>query len=96
MPEVKQGNDVESQNTPNRKTSPQVYGSDTEHQTRSTPVQCLNDSQENQPEVQEFIVDTKATHIGDDDNPPPKTTAPQIEFRLVRDETRNELYMPQS
>ena len=52
-PELKQRIDIESHTSPIRETSPQVIGSDTEplleNPTRSTPVQCLNDSQETYP-----------------------------------------------
>ena len=47
-PELNQKNVVESQRSPIRQISRQVSGSDTESflgcPTRSTPVQCLNDS----------------------------------------------------
>ena len=56
MPETKQRNDVESQTSPMKETSPQVAGSSTEpllgNQTGSTPVQSLNDSNESQSEIQ--------------------------------------------
>ena len=48
--------DVESQTLPLRETSPQESGSDTEsflkNQTRSTPVQCPNDSKKQQHDIQ--------------------------------------------
>ena len=100
MPELKQRNDVESQISPRKETSPQVSGSDTKpllrNQTRSTPVQCFKDSQEIQPENQELTVDTTANHSGDEISPSPKNSASQIEESLVKNETRNELYMPPS
>ena len=49
-------NDVESQKLTIKETSPQVSGFNAEsllpNQTRSTPVQCLNDSKKQQPETQ--------------------------------------------
>ena len=100
MPDLKQKNDVDSQTSPIRETSPQECRSGTEplpgNQFRSTPLQCLNNSQENQPETSEISADTTASHSADDNSPTPKTTASQIEGRLVRDETTNELYMPLS
>ena len=78
-------------------TSPQVSRSDTEplrgNQNSSTPVQCLNESQESQPEIQELTVDTTANRSGDDKIPASKFTASQAEETLVRDETANELFI---
>ena len=52
----KQKNDVEAQTSPIKKTSPQKSGSDTEslleNQTRSIPVQCPIDSNNQQNEIQ--------------------------------------------
>ena len=56
MLEFRQKYDVESQTLPIKETSPQVSGSDTEslleNQTKSMPVQCLNDSKKQQHEIQ--------------------------------------------
>ena len=53
----KQKNDVEAQTSPVKETSSQVSGSDTEslleNQTRSIPVQCPNDSNKRQNEIQQ-------------------------------------------
>ena len=53
---IKGKSDVESQTSPIRETSSQVSGSDTVsllgNQTRSTPVQCPNDSKKQFPEIQ--------------------------------------------
>ena len=52
----KQKNDVEAQTSPIKETSSHVSGSDTEssldNQTRSIPVQCPNDSNKQQNEIQ--------------------------------------------
>ena len=52
----KKKNDVEAQTSPIKKTSPKTSGSDTElplkSQTRSIPVQCLDDSNNQQDEIQ--------------------------------------------
>ena len=65
-------NFVESQTSPKRETSPQVSGFDTEsllgNQTRSTPVQCPNDSKKQQTEIQRYETDMTAN----DNIPPPK------------------------
>ena len=49
-------NDAEAQTSPIKKTSPQKAGSDTEslleNQTRRIPVQCPNDSNNQQNEIQ--------------------------------------------
>ena len=44
--EPKRKNDVEAQESRIKETSVQVPGSDTENQTRNTPLQCFNDSQQ--------------------------------------------------
>ena len=88
MPDLKQRNDVKLQTLPWKVTSPQILGSDTKpllrNRTRSTPVQVLNDSQENQSEKQSTI-DTSANHSGDQNIPPPENTALQLEERIVRE-----------
>ena len=66
MPELKRRKDVEPKMSPRRETSLQVSGSNTEplqgNQTGSIPVQCVNDSQEGQPETQEKLVRTTTNH----------------------------------
>ena len=83
-----------------KETSPEVFGSDTEplleNQTRSTPVQCPNDTKKQQHEIQGKITDMTTYDSGDDNIPLPKTTTSQIEEQLVRDDVTNELYMPLS
>ena len=77
-PEFAQKNDAESQTSPIKETSPQVSGSDTqsllENQTRSTPVQCLNDSKKQQHENQRNENDMTTPDSGDDNISPPKIT----------------------
>ena len=79
-------------------TSSQVSGSDTEslleNQTRSTPVQCPNDSNKQQNEIQPNETDMTTHDSGDDNIPPLKKTTSQIEERLVRYDITNEIYMP--
>ena len=91
---------VESQTSPIKETSPQVSGSDPEsfleNQTRSTPLQCLNDSKKQQPEIQQNETDMTTYDSGDDNISAPKTTTSHIEERLMRDDFTNELYMPLS
>ena len=96
----KQKNDVEAQKSPIKKTSPQKYGSDTEslleNQTRSIPVQCPNDSNNQQNEIQRNEISLTTYGEGDDNISPPEITNSQIQEQLVRDEITNELYMPLS
>ena len=100
MPESKQRNNVESQTSPIKETPSQVSGSDTEsllqNQTRSALVQCPNDSNKRQDEIQRNETDMTAKHSGDDIMSPPEIIASQIEERLVGDDATNELYMPLS
>ena len=99
-PEIKQKINVEAQTLPIKETSSQVSGSDTEslleNQTRSTPVQCPNDSKTQQNEIQRNGTDWTTYGNGDDNISPPKTTTSQIEGRLVRDDITNEFYKPLS
>ena len=100
MLEVRQRNDVESQTSPAKETSPQVSGCSTEPfieiQIGSTPVQSLNDSNKSQSEIQRHEMNTTANDNGDHNISPPKITKSQIEQQLVSDDTTNELYMPLS
>ena len=96
----KQKNDVEAQTSPIKKTSPQKSGSDTEslleNQTRSIPVQCPNDSNNQQNEIQRNEISSTTYDEGDDNISPPEITTSQIQEQLVRNENTNELYMPLS
>ena len=96
----KQKNDVEAQTSPIKETSPQKSGSDTEspldNQTRSITVQCLDDSNKQQNEIQRNETRLTAYDEGDDNIFPPQITTSQIQEQLVRDENTNELYMPLS
>ena len=96
----KQKNDVEEQTSPLKETSFQVSGSDTEslleNQTRSIPVQCPNDSNNPQNEIQRNEIGFTTYANGDDNISPPEITTSQIEKQLVRDDITNELYMPLS
>ena len=46
--------------------------------------------------MQKANADMIADYSGDGNFPPPKITSSQIEERLVRDETTEEIYMPMS
>ena len=76
MPKSKQKSDVESQTSPMKQTSSQVSVSSTEplpgNQTRSTLVQCLNDSKQPQPELQGNQMNITANDMGDDNFPLPR------------------------
>ena len=73
---IKSKIDLESQRSPLRETSFQVSRPDTEsllgNQTRSTPVQCPNDSKKPQPEIQRNETDITANDVGDDKISSPK------------------------
>ena len=96
----KQKKDVEARTSPIKETSPQKSGSDTEslleNQTRSIPVQCPNDSNNQQNEIQRNEVAVTTYDQGDDNISPPEITTSQIQEQFVRDEITNELYMPLS
>ena len=100
MPESKQRSDVESQTSPIKETSPQVSVSSTEpllgNQTRSPLVPSLNDSKKPSSELQRYETDMTTCDSGDSNISPPPITISQIEERLVRDDSTNELYMPLS
>ena len=100
MPESKHRNNVESQTSPMKETSPQVSVSSTEpligNQTRSPLVPSLNDSKKLSSEIQRNEIDMKTRDDGVDNISPPVITISQIEERLVRDDSTNELYMPLS
>ena len=100
IPELKQKSDVESQTSPMEETLPQVSVSSTEpllgNQTRSELVPNLNDAKKPNSEIQRNVIDMMTSDNGDDIISPPVITISQIEKRLVRYETTNELYMPQS
>ena len=95
-----QKNDVEAQTSPIKETSPQKSGSDTESplesQTRSIPVQCLDNSNKQPNEIQRNEISLTTYNEGDDNISPPEITTSQIQEQLVRDENTNELYMPLS
>ena len=94
----KQKNDVEAQTSPIKETSSQVSASDTEslleNHTRSIPVQCPNDSNKQQNEIQRNEIGLTTYGNGDDNFSPPEITTSQIQEQLVRDDITNELYMP--
>ena len=100
MPESKQKRDVESQTSPIKETSTQVSVSSTEillgNQTRSPLVPSLNDSKKPSPEIQRYETDMITCDSGDSNISPPPITISQIEERLVRYDSTNELYMPLS
>ena len=97
---IQRKNHVESQTSPIRENSSQVSGSDTDsllgNQTRSTPVQCPNDSKKQQPESQRNETDMTTYDSGGQNLSRTKRTTSQIEERLVRDDITNEFYMPLS
>ena len=96
----KQKNDVEAQTSPIQETSSQVSGSDSEtpleNQTRSIPVQCPNDSNKQQNQIQRNETGLTTYDNGDDNIFPPEITTSQIREQLVRDDITNDLYMPLS
>ena len=67
-----------------------------ENRTRNTPVQCLNDSEKQQLEIQRNETDMTANDIAHANLSPPTKTTLQIERRLVRDQITNEFYKPLS
>ena len=97
---IKRKNGAEAQTSPLKETSSQVSGSDTqplmENQTRGTPLQCPNDSQKQQHEMQRNGTDMTKHDSGDDNISPPKIPTSQIEKPLVRDDITNGLYLPLS
>ena len=96
----KQKNDVEAQTSPMKETSPEKSGSGTEstleNQTRRIPVQCLDDSNKQQNEIQRNEIGLTTYDNGDENIFPPEITTSQIREQLVRDENTIELYMPLS
>ena len=100
MPEPKQRNDVESQTSPIKETSPRVSVSSPEpllgSQTRSALVPSLNDSKKPGSEIQTDEIDMTTCDSTDNNISPPPITISQLEERLVRDDSTNELYMPLS
>ena len=100
MPENKQRSDVQSQTSPIKETSPQVSVSSTEpflgNLTRSVLVPIFKDSKKPNSEIQKNETDMTTCDDGDDNIFPPAITTSQIEERLVRDDSTNELYMPLS
>ena len=100
MPETKQRSDVQSQTSPIKETSPQVSVSSTEpllgNQTRSALVPILNDSKKPNSEIQRNETDMTTCDSADDNISPPAITTSQIEKRLLRNDSTNELYMPLS
>ena len=96
----KQENYVEAQMSSIKETSSQISGSDTEslqeNQTRSIPVQCPNDSNNEQNEIQRNEIGLTTYGNGDDNISLPEITTSQIQEQLVRDDITNELYMPLS
>ena len=97
MPEPKQRSDVESQTLPIKETSPQVSVSSPEpllgSQTRSALVPSLNDSKKPGSEIQTDEIDMTTCDSTDNNISPPPITISQLEERLVRDDSTNELYM---
>ena len=96
----KQKNDVEAQTSPIKETSSQVSRTDTEslleNQTRSILVQCPNDSNKQQNEIQRNEIGLTTYGNGDDNISPAEITTSEIQEQLVRDDITNELYMPLS
>ena len=93
----KEKNDVEAQTSPRKETSSQVSGSDTEssldNQTRSILVQCPNNSNKQQNEIQRNEIGLITYGNADDTISPPEVLTSQIQKQLVRDDITNELYM---
>ena len=99
-PTPKQKNDVEARTLPIKVTPSQKSESDTEslreNQTRSIPVQCPNDSNKKQNEIQRNEIGLTTYANGDDNISPPEITTSQIQEQFVRDDITNEIYMPLS
>ena len=66
------------------------------NQTRSRLVPSLKDSKKPGSEIQRYETDMTTSDSGDSNISPPPITISQIEERLVRDDSTNELYMPLS
>ena len=100
MPESKHRGDVESQTLPMKETSAQVSVSHMEpflgNQTRSAVVPSLKDSKKPGSEIERNDTDMMTWDSGVNNISPPAITISQIEERLVRDDSTNELYMPLS
>ena len=100
MPEPKQRSDVESQTSPIKETSPQLSVSSPEpllgSQTRSALVPSLNDSKKFGSGNQTDEIGMTTFDSTDNNIYPPPITISQLEERLVRDDSTNELYMPLS
>ena len=100
MPESKHRSDVESQTSHIKETSSQASVSRTEpllgNQTWSALVPSLNDSKKLGSEIQRNDIDMMTWDSGDDKISPPAIAISQIEERLLRDDSTNELYMPLS
>ena len=96
----KQKNDVEAHMSPTNETPSQLSRSNTEplleNQTRSIPVQCPNDSNKQQNEIQRNEIGFTTYDHGDDNISPPVVTTSQSQEQLVGDEITNELYIPLS
>ena len=95
----KQKNDVEAQTSSIKEIASQASGSDTEspleNQTRSIPVQCPNDSNKQQNEIQRNEIGLTTYDNGGDNIALPEITTSQIQEQLVRDDITNDFYMPQ-
>ena len=100
MTEPKHRSNVESQTSPMKETSYQISVSRTElllgNQTRSALVLSLNDSKKPGSEIQRNDIDMMTWDSGDDNMSPLAITISQIEERLVKGDSTNELYMPLS
>ena len=64
-----------------------------ENQTRSTPLQCPNDSKTQQNELQRDETDLTTYGNEDDNNSPPENTTSQNKELFVTNDITNELYM---
>ena len=97
MPESKHRNDVESQTSPIKETSPQVSVSSTEpllgNQTMRALVPSLNDSKKPGSEIQRNEINMTTCDSGDNNISPLPITYSQIEEQLLRDDSTNALYM---
>ena len=89
---------VASQTSSPKGTQPQNYVDATEHptenQTGNEPVpflDCSKDSSTNTQNTEQYVA---TTPNGDTTTPPITTATPLIEEGLVRDEQRNEIYLP--
>ena len=89
---------VASQTSPPKGTQPQNHVLATEHppgnQTGNDPVSFLNCSKKSSTDIQNTEQHIVAALNGDTTTPPLTTATPLIEEGLVKDEQKNDVYLP--